>query len=78
MRHIECINRTKQDKKAIFIHEIDNIGISGGNWKLLLENVSGDFFVPVDADDFLSVDAIQMLAYHIEKPRRSDFLHRCI
>ena len=32
---IEWINRTKQDKTAIFIREIDNVWISGGNLKLL-------------------------------------------
>ena len=58
----------KQDKRAVLIHVTENIGISGGNLKLL-ENATGDFFVPVDADDFISVDALQMLAYQIEKNR---------
>jgi hypothetical protein len=56
----------RQDKRAVLLQVADHIGISGGNLKLL-ESVTGDFFVPIDADDFLSVDALQMLAYQIEK-----------
>jgi hypothetical protein len=65
---VEWLGQVKQDKRAVLIHVTENIGISGGNLKLL-ENLTGDFFVPVDADDFLSVDALQMLAYQIEKYR---------
>ena len=65
---VEWLNQVKRDKRVALIHAVENVGISGGNLKLL-EKVSGDFFVPVDADDFLSVDALQMLAYQIEKHR---------
>jgi glycosyltransferase involved in cell wall biosynthesis len=34
--------------------------------KRLLHGVAGDFFVALDADDFISVDALQILAYAIE------------
>jgi GT2 family glycosyltransferase/SAM-dependent methyltransferase len=44
----------------------ENIGISGANLKLL-DNMTGDFFVPMDADDFMSVDALQMMAFAIEQ-----------
>jgi glycosyltransferase involved in cell wall biosynthesis/SAM-dependent methyltransferase len=50
---------------ATFVRVDENLGISGGNLKLL-EAMTGDFFVAMDADDFLSVDALQMLAYAIE------------
>lgn len=65
---VEWLSQVKLDKQAVLIHVGENIGISGGNLKLL-EKATGDFFVPVDADDFLSVDALQMLAYQIEKHR---------
>ena len=68
MRRSSGLVKLKQDKRAVLIHVTENIGISGGNLKLL-ENATGDFFVPVDADDFISVDALQMLAYQIEKNR---------
>ncbi len=32
----------------------------------LLENVTGDFFVAINADDFISADALQIMAYVIE------------
>jgi GT2 family glycosyltransferase len=43
-----------------------NIGIGGTN-RVLLETMTGDFFVAMDADDFLSVDALQMMAFAIEQ-----------
>jgi glycosyltransferase involved in cell wall biosynthesis len=40
----------------------------------LLETITGDFFVGLDAGDFLSVDALQVLAYVIERnPTKSIF-----
>jgi hypothetical protein len=33
----------------------------------LLEHMSGDFFIAIDADDFISVDALQMMAFAIEQ-----------
>ncbi|MEX3901059.1 glycosyltransferase [Paraburkholderia sp. BR10954] len=42
-----------------------NAGISGANRKLL-DTLTGDYLVALDADDFLSVDALQILASAIE------------
>jgi hypothetical protein len=44
----------------------ENLGISGANLKLL-DNMTGDFFVAMDADDFMSVDALQVMACAIEQ-----------
>ncbi|MEA2840914.1 MAG: hypothetical protein QOF41_2244 [Methylobacteriaceae bacterium] len=63
---IEWLEAARREERAIVIHAEENLGISGGNLKLL-EAAIGDFFVPVDADDFLSIDALQMLAYAIEQ-----------
>jgi glycosyltransferase involved in cell wall biosynthesis len=63
---IEWLERTQREQQAIVILNSENLGISGANLKLL-ERATGDFFVPVDADDFLAVDALQMLAYEIER-----------
>lgn len=50
-----------------------NVGISGANRKLL-ETLTGQYFVALDADDFLSVDALQILASAIEaNPHRRLF-----
>ncbi|WP_331172914.1 glycosyltransferase [Rhodopseudomonas sp.] len=51
---------------ATIVRLEQNIGISGANLKLL-ETMTGDFFVAMDADDFLSADALQMLAFAIEQ-----------
>ena len=35
--------------------------------KLALENAIGDYIVPVDADDLITHDALQVLSYYIDK-----------
>jgi GT2 family glycosyltransferase len=63
---LDWLRRAQQDPHVTFVRVNNHIGINAANLKLL-ESASGDFFVPVDADDFLAVDALQMLAYEIER-----------
>jgi len=43
------------------IREVKNLGIMGGQRKLLA-SATGDYFLPVDADDFIAVDAVEIMA----------------
>jgi GT2 family glycosyltransferase len=63
---LQWLERIRREERAVFVRAETNLGISGGNLTLL-EAMSGDFFVAMDADDFLSVDALQMIAYAIER-----------
>ncbi len=58
---LEWLSRVQREGRATFVHVERNLGIDGGNRKLL-DTMTGDFFVAMDADDFLSVDALQVMA----------------
>lgn len=62
---LEWLRGARREARATIVRADNNLGISGGNLKLL-EVMTGDYFVALDADDFLSVDALQMMAYAIE------------
>jgi glycosyltransferase involved in cell wall biosynthesis len=66
LQTLSWLDGVRREARAKVIRADTNLGISGGNLKLL-ENLTGDYFVAMDADDFLSVDALQMMAYVIEQ-----------
>jgi glycosyltransferase involved in cell wall biosynthesis/tetratricopeptide (TPR) repeat protein len=67
------LRRVRQEERAIVSRSDENLGIEGGN-RRLLELMTGDFFVAMDADDFLSVDALQVMAHAIMRnPDRKVF-----
>lgn len=47
-----------------------NLGINGAN-RALLKAATGDFIVPMDADDFLTIDALQVMAHAIVNNRQA-------
>ncbi len=55
----------KQGLITVVTHE-RNRGIAAAN-RTLLAASTGDFLIPLDADDFLTVDALQILAFYCEK-----------
>jgi glycosyltransferase involved in cell wall biosynthesis/SAM-dependent methyltransferase len=70
---LEWLRDAAGEGSAKFIRVDKNIGISGAQLNLL-SNVTGDFVVSIDADDFISVDALQILANAIERnPSRKLF-----
>lgn len=70
---LEWLHRVRFEERAIMSRSDENLGIEGGN-RRLLEIMTGDFFVAMDADDFLSVDALQVIAHAIGRhPNRKIF-----
>lgn len=59
--------------KAHLIVATEAIGIVAA-LRLGLEAANADYVVPVDADDLITLDAIQILAHEIERLDRPDFL----
>jgi len=47
--------------KVRLIRVVANTGIMGGQ-KLLLDHASGDYFLPMDADDFITIDCVEIMA----------------
>ncbi|MET4186697.1 GT2 family glycosyltransferase/SAM-dependent methyltransferase [Bradyrhizobium sp. JR7.2] len=62
---LEWLDYARRERRCQIVRTDVNIGISGAN-RLLLDAMAGEYFVAVDADDFLSVDALQVLASAIE------------
>lgn len=62
---LEWLARTARESRATFLRKERNIGINGAN-RILLDAMTGDFMVPLDADDFMTVDALQVMANAIE------------
>jgi len=58
-------NMAKTGFATVIRHDI-NKGITGAN-RSIVEAMSGSFLLLVDADDFLTVDALMVMAHHIEK-----------
>ena len=63
---LEWLCRVREEGRSVVARLEINAGIEGGN-RRLLELMTGEFFVAMDADDFLSVDALQMLAHTIAR-----------
>jgi hypothetical protein len=59
------LERVKREGFAACLRLEENAGIIGGN-RALLDAMTGDFFVAMDSDDFLTVDALQIMAHAIE------------
>jgi glycosyltransferase involved in cell wall biosynthesis/SAM-dependent methyltransferase len=62
---LDWLEYARKEGYARIVRSDLNVGISGAN-RLLLDEMRGDYFVAVDADDFLSVDALQLMAHAIE------------
>ena len=62
---LEWLDRVRGEGFAKCTRLEQNAGISGGN-RALLAAMTGEFMVAMDADDFLTADALQVLAHAIE------------
>ncbi len=70
---ISWIAELEKQGIATVVRHHDNCGIAAAN-RTLLASSTGDFLIPLDADDFLTVDALQVLAFYCElNPMRSMF-----
>jgi glycosyltransferase involved in cell wall biosynthesis len=63
---MKWLARTRREGRAKFIRVDDTTGFREQRRKLL-EAMTGDFFIPVAPDDYISVDALQVMAHAIEK-----------
>ena len=55
------------EETRIKLHSLpENLGIMGG-MQYCLEKAKGDYIIPMDADDLLTIDALQVVASFIEK-----------
>jgi O-antigen biosynthesis protein len=61
------------DARVRLLRRTDNVGIVNG-LKLCLEHASGEFVVPMDADDLLVPDALQVLASEI-RSKQPDLIY---
>lgn len=52
----------------------ENLGIAGG-MRVCLDAATGDYIIPMDADDLLTRDALQVLSAVIERQARPAFLY---
>ena len=71
MKHV--VSNSAAHWHADVIVEPQPLGIMGA-MRRGLENAYGEYIVPVDADDMLTVDAIQILSSAIEKRNEPDFI----
>jgi hypothetical protein len=62
------------DPRVCVLREKVNLGIMGG-MRLCLEAADGDYVVPMDADDLLTPDALQVMSAAIEAHARPAFLY---
>lgn len=59
-------NMSEKYKEVKLLRAEQNLGIIGGN-RLCLENATGRYIVPLDSDDYIYPDTLQLLTYHIKK-----------
>lgn len=52
----------------------ENRGIAGAS-KAMLAACSGDYYLPVDADDFLTIDALAVMAHYMELNPQADIFY---
>lgn len=70
---IELLDQAETDARIRVIRSEKNLGIIGG-MRVCLEAASGDYVLPVDSDDLISPDALQLVQHAIERHQRPDFL----
>ena len=54
------------EPRVRLIREKENRGIAGGQ-RLLLDNAKSKYFIPIDSDDFITIDALTIFASAIDK-----------
>jgi GT2 family glycosyltransferase len=65
---IDWIRQLENTGTATIVRHKRNIGINGAN-RSILKAMTGEFLLPVDADDYWTVDALTVMASYIEKHR---------
>ena len=63
---VEWFEEIANCEKVKCINLESNLGIMGG-YGTAFDAASGDYVIPVDQDDFLTLDALQIMAVYIEK-----------
>lgn len=58
---LDWLETVKENLRIKFLRSEKNLGISRGQ-KFLLENATGDYFLPIDADDFITIDCVEIMA----------------
>ncbi len=66
--------RAKSVWGATFVREIQPLGIIGA-MRRGLDFVEGQYIIPVDADDLLTIDAVQILAHEITRLNKPDLIY---
>jgi GT2 family glycosyltransferase len=63
---VAWIDRMRLHSQVNFVRLAENMGIMGG-YGAAFRAATGDYVVPVDSDDLLSLDCLDVLAYHLEQ-----------
>lgn len=63
---LEWLEEISYHEKVKYIKLESNLGIMGG-YGTAFDAASGDYVIPVDQDDFMTLDALQVMATYIEK-----------
>ena len=71
---IRAVRRLGKDSRVKYSRVDENLGIMGG-MRLCLKKATGEYIVPMDADDILTPDALQILARNIARNGAPDFLY---
>jgi len=71
---IACLARLASRDRVKLVRVEDNRGIIGG-MRVALGAARGDYVLPVDSDDLLTVDALAVLAAHVERHGRPALLY---
>jgi GT2 family glycosyltransferase len=58
---IDWVDSIRENSRIKLIISKENRGISGSQ-RILLEHATGEYFLPVDGDDFITVDCVEIMA----------------
>lgn len=71
---VELLDQAETDERIRVLRLQENRGIVGG-MRLCLEAATGEYVVPIDSDDLVSPDALQLVQHAIERHGRPSFLY---
>jgi glycosyltransferase involved in cell wall biosynthesis len=71
---VEWIRSIELEGRATIARHETNRGIMGAN-RTLVASMTGDFLLPLDADDFITIDALQVMAHFIERNPGADLFY---